>query len=100
MHQDTSTEILKVNEPFVLGKCDYFVDVQLWPLIQRLNPKRWLSNFRPAEMDHAISLLNAFLYFDRILMDQLLWVRSRTSVDSSVELVNRSLARSSNGGLL
>jgi len=64
--------ILQVNQTFILGKCDYFVDVQLWPLTQHLNPRRWLSNFLPVEMDHAISLLNAFVYFNKCLMDQLL----------------------------
>lgn len=72
MTEHAKTEILQVNEAFVMGKCDYFVEVRLWPLTQRLNPKRWLSNFNPDEMNHAVSLLNAFIYFDKILVDQLL----------------------------
>jgi hypothetical protein len=62
----------ELNANFVLTKCDYFVDVQLWPLIARLNPKRWLSNFTQAESPYAIHLLNAFLYFNQSVMDQLL----------------------------
>lgn len=72
MPEHATTEIFQVNEAFVMGKCDYLVEVRLWPLTHRLSPKRWLSNFRPDEMNHAISLLNAFLYFDKILVDQLL----------------------------
>jgi hypothetical protein len=56
---------------FVLKKCDYFVDIQLWPRISRLNPEGWLSNFREGERDHAVHLLSAFLYFSKELIDEM-----------------------------
>src|SRR5260221_7925138 len=60
-----------INEAFVLGKCDYFVDVQLWPLRTELDPRGWLRNFAPDELEHAVSLLNAFNYFSRRLVDEM-----------------------------
>lgn len=53
----------KVTRREVLSKCDYFVDVRLWPLLDELNPERWLSNFREDEMEHAVHLLQSFLYY-------------------------------------
>jgi hypothetical protein len=47
------------------------VDVQLWPRETRLNPLGWLSNFEDTETDHAIHLLNAFLYYSAELTDEL-----------------------------
>lgn len=61
----------KVAESFVLQKCDYFVDVGLWPLYANLNPRGWLSNFLPSERDHAVHLLNAFIYYSEDLVNQL-----------------------------
>ena len=46
----------------VLAKCDFFVDTQIWPLKQNLNPEGWLRNFTEAEKPFAAMLLNAFLY--------------------------------------
>lgn len=62
----------EVNPEFVLAKCDYFVDVQLWPLLDTLHPRRWLENFPQEEIPHAIHLLNAFLYFSNPLIDEML----------------------------
>jgi len=62
----------QVDREFVLRRCRFFQDVQLWPLLEELDPKRWLSNFLDSEMDHAIHLLNAFMYFRQPLMDQLM----------------------------
>ncbi|MGH9418975.1 MAG: phosphoribosyltransferase-like protein [Thermoanaerobaculia bacterium] len=60
-----------VNEPFVLTKCDYFVDVQLWPLTQQCNPRGWLTNFEDAEQIYAVHLLNSFMFFRQVLIDPL-----------------------------
>jgi hypothetical protein len=60
-----------VNKEFVLAKADYFMEVHLWPLHNQLNPQRWLSNFHEPEMEHAVHLLNAFLYFSKLMMEQL-----------------------------
>jgi hypothetical protein len=53
----------EVNRDFVLSKCSYFVDVKIWPLRKSIDPELWLENFGAEEMDHAIHLLNGFLYF-------------------------------------
>lgn len=60
-----------VHEPFVLAKCDYFVDVQLWPRRTNLDPKAWLNNFRDDEREYAVHLLNAFLYFSTDFVNEL-----------------------------
>ena len=36
----------RVSAMFVLDKTDYFAEVNLWPELQRLDPRRWLDNFR------------------------------------------------------
>jgi hypothetical protein len=48
---------VKVTPEFALAKCNYFVDVQLWPIHSLIDPDMWLSNFKPEEMDHAVQLL-------------------------------------------
>ncbi len=61
----------RVAKDFVLAKCDYFVDIQLWPIETQINPSRWLDNFRSSEMDHAVHLLNAFTYYSGVLVKEL-----------------------------
>src|SRR5579863_1522053 len=53
----------KITEHDVLAKCDYFLDLQLWPLRMTLDPERWLSNFTSTEHEYAIHLLNSFMFF-------------------------------------
>lgn len=60
-----------MTKDLVLSKCDYFIDVQLWPLHNTLNYSQWLENFRDTEMEHAVSLLNSFLYFSDALINQM-----------------------------
>lgn len=55
----------------MLGKCDYFLQVQLWPVRTELDAEAWLSNFKRDELPHAVHLLNAFLYFSERLVDQM-----------------------------
>ncbi|MDQ3934504.1 MAG: hypothetical protein M3340_07715 [Actinomycetota bacterium] len=62
----------RVDRPFVLTKCDYFVDVQVWPPETKLSPRAWLGNFTREEEPYALQLLNAFLYFSEPLTDALL----------------------------
>ena len=57
---------------FVRAKCEYFTDVQLWPLQSKLDPVGWLANFPDHEDDYATHLLSAFLYFSEALMAQML----------------------------
>lgn len=61
----------RISEEFVFTKCNYFVDVQIWPRETKLNPQGWLDNFHSSERDHAIHLLNAFLYYSNELTDEL-----------------------------
>jgi hypothetical protein len=61
-----------ISEAFALFKCDHFVDIQMWPLTARLNPRLWLSNFSDGELPFALNLLNSFIYFNQPMMDQLL----------------------------
>lgn len=56
----------------ILEKCDYLVDVQLWPRRDTLDPVRWLKNFKPDEIDHATHLLDVFLYFSEPMVNALM----------------------------
>jgi hypothetical protein len=71
MNSKQSIVPAKVSEEFVFSKRDYFVDVHLWPRETRLNTEGWLSNFKSSEHDHAIHLLNAFLFYSTELTDEL-----------------------------
>lgn len=62
---------VRITKDFALAKCNYFVDVQLWPILSQLDPKGWLSNFRTNEMDHAVHLLYSFVFFSEKLIDEL-----------------------------
>lgn len=63
---------LKVTQDFVLQKCSYFQDVQLWPAAATaLNPEGWLTNFLAEETECALYLLNAFMYYSEPLINQL-----------------------------
>ena len=52
----------RVSAMFVLDKTDYFAEVHVWPELQRLDPRRWLNNFRSDEKFFANHLLNVFLF--------------------------------------
>ena len=62
---------LTVDQALVLKKCTDFVDFQLWPLNTNLNPEAWLPNFGAAEIEHAVHLLNSFMYFSETLVDHI-----------------------------
>lgn len=59
-------------EQMVMSKCDTFVDFQLWPVRQTLDPAAWLSNFTAPEMAYAITLLNSFIYYPKPFIVDLL----------------------------
>ena len=61
----------EMNKELVISKCNFFVDVQVWPLHPTLNPELWLSNFEDSEIEFAVHLLNTFLYFSDLLINQL-----------------------------
>lgn len=62
----------RVTRNEVLGKCEYFVDVRLWPLLNEMDPLRWLGNFHGEEMEYAIHLLQSFLYYSEEVTNALL----------------------------
>jgi hypothetical protein len=62
---------VKVTPEFAMAKCNYFVDVQLWPTHTLIDPDRWLTNFKPEEMDHAVQLLYSFMYYSEPLIDEM-----------------------------
>jgi hypothetical protein len=64
-------EPARVSRQFVESKCDYFSSIHLWPRETKVNPSAWLSNFRESEMDHAVHLLGAFLYYSADLTIEL-----------------------------
>jgi len=72
----TSEASTKVPRPeptrhLVRATCEYFTEVQLWPLRTKLDPDRWLENFSVSEEEHATHLLGAFLYFSDAITSQL-----------------------------
>jgi hypothetical protein len=69
--KNSSIAPVKVAKDFVLAKCNYFVDVQLWPIHSHIDPERWLSNFKPEEMNHAVQLLYAFMYYSEPLINEM-----------------------------
>ena len=69
--QETQLRPTVVTRHVVLEKCDYFLDVQLWPLKTYINPEAWLDNFASGEQGHALCLLHAFQYFSHQLVDEL-----------------------------
>ncbi|MGI4789715.1 MAG: phosphoribosyltransferase-like protein [Janthinobacterium lividum] len=79
----------------VIEKSKYFVDIQLWPLLQKLNPVFWLENFREDELEHAIYLLDAFLYFSNDLIEAMFQSAfqglSKSSLNLSDTSVNQQL---------
>lgn len=60
-----------MTQESLLSRCEYFVDVQLWPLNRRLDAESWLTNFQPAERDHALHLLDMFQYYPAWVVERL-----------------------------
>ena len=73
-HVTTRPMAVSIGHDFVLSKCDYFLDMQLWPKKTKLNPEGWLENFQSDEMDAAVHLLNGFVYYSNELIKQLFFV--------------------------
>jgi hypothetical protein len=69
--QSPGTSPASIDDGFVLSKCDYFLDLQLWPIRSRIDPVRWLQNFSEDEKDHAVHLLNGFTYLCPNLVDEM-----------------------------
>lgn len=75
----------------VLAKCDYFVDTQIWPLKQVLNPEGWLKNFTENEVPFAAMLLNAFMYLSDGLVNSI-FASTIQQVLSQLQLEGRPTA--------
>lgn len=60
---DSAIKVSSPDKKLVLGKCDSFVDFQVWPSSTEINPRNWLKNFNDKEERHAVHLLNAFMYY-------------------------------------
>ena len=67
-----------LTQEYLIGKCEYFSSIGIWPQKDVLDPERWLGNFLPGEVDHALYLLNAFTYFAPSLVDQIFSTSIRT----------------------
>lgn len=67
-----------LTREYVIGKCDYFASIGIWPTKVVLDPERWLTNFLDNELEHALYLLNAFAYYSSALMDQIFGTAIRT----------------------
>jgi hypothetical protein len=63
-------ETRELLESTILSRCDYFVDVQLWPIHERLDVQGWLSNFSAGD-PHALHLLNGFMYYPDGFLNQM-----------------------------
>jgi hypothetical protein len=61
----------RVTKDLLLSKHRYFVNVQLWPLEAKLDVHGWLENFDSLEEPYAITLLNGFTYYSRLLTERL-----------------------------
>ncbi|GJD75134.1 phosphoribosyltransferase-like protein [Methylobacterium goesingense] len=61
----------KTSHAFLAEKCESFVDFGLWPLVSEVDPHSWLSNFEPSELDHALALLDSFMFYPEHLTRQL-----------------------------
>lgn len=75
--QDRSLPI-DLTRDFIVEKCEYFASVAIWPLKSVLDPESWLSNFQQHELNHALYLLNSFMYFSDTLMDEIFAASVRT----------------------
>lgn len=80
-----------VTHENLLSKHAFFVDAHLWPLETELNVHGWLGNFQADEREHAVHLLNAFVYMSQLMMNRVFESAvgnlSRTVVASKKNLV-------------
>ena len=67
-----------LTRDYLIGKCEYFSSIGIWPKRVDLDPERWLDNFSAEELEHALYLLNAFMYFAPSLVDQIFSASIRT----------------------
>ncbi len=68
----------ELSPDYLIGKFEYFSSIGIWPSKTVLDPNRWLGNFLHDELEHALYLLNAFMYFSQSLVDQIFSTAIRT----------------------
>ena len=72
----------KLTRESLIGKCQYFSAVGIWPSNSDLNPQLWLNNFLESEIEYSLYLLDAFTYFSTRLVDEIfnsaVWNLGRT----------------------
>ena len=81
-----------LTRDYLIGKCEYFSAIGIWPSRTVLDPERWLDNFLEEEVEHALYLLNAFMYFAPILVDQIF--------SASIRSIGRHMTRNQWGEFL
>ena len=60
-----------LTREFIIEKCEYFASTGVWPHKTVIDPESWLDNFTAGEQNHAIYLLNFFMYFPDIFVDEI-----------------------------
>lgn len=61
-----------MHEAEVLDERDYFSSIRLWgPVPASIKTRAWLENFKPKERQHAVALLNSFVYLNSEVTDKL-----------------------------
>ena len=76
-YQDRALPVDLTRE-YLIEKCEYFSSIGIWPSKVVLDPEYWLDNFLEDETEHALYLLNAFMYFSAPLIDQIFGTSIRT----------------------
>lgn len=61
----------RLDRSLILDKCSSFIDFQLWPLEPTIDASGWLRNFRADEIEHALHLLNSFMFYSDYLTREL-----------------------------
>jgi len=61
----------RVADEFVLNRCDAFVDMQVWPTRDVVDARGWLANFTDDELEHALCLLNSFMFYSEKFVNRL-----------------------------
>src|ERR1017187_1364817 len=72
MIDNTASDAVAGVRSRILEKCDYFVNVQVWPLHDILDARGWLENFRDEEVEYAFHLLDFFMYYSERMIDAML----------------------------
>jgi hypothetical protein len=61
-----------LNKGIIEDKCQFFRTFQIWPIENKFDPMGWLSNFTDKELPYALHMLDSFLYYPEIFVDELL----------------------------